>query len=171
MLSLSTWFFLMFWQVLTGDQPFHHIKSTELVYHVSNGLRPEKPENAEAIGISDPLWGFIRKCWDDERTRRPQIQEVVAGVGSAAANWHTDMPPGGAEHQEEPVSEEPSNDLKHNESLFLISYCAISLTPFVQLGYSRVIRATMRWNPMKSIPTPFSNTWTRITSHPHQKVP
>ena len=131
MLSLSTWLFLTFWQVLTGDQPFHRIKSTELVYHVSNGLRPEKPENAEAIGISDPLWGLIQKCWDGERTRRPQIQVVVAGVGSAAVNWRTDMPPGGTEHQEEPVSEEPSSDSKHSEFLFLISYCAISLAPFV----------------------------------------
>ena len=120
MLSLSTCFFLTFREVLTGDQPFHNIRATELVYHVSNGVRPDKPENAEAIGISDPLWELIRKCWDGEKMRRPGIQEVVAGVGNAAANWNKDMPPGGTEHREEPVSEEPSSDSKHSEFLFLI---------------------------------------------------
>ena len=113
-------FFLMFWPVLMGDQPFHNTKSTELVHHISNGVHPDKPENPEAIGITTPLWRLIQKCWDGERTRRPRIQDIVAGVGNAAANWHTDMPLGGTEHREEPVSEELSSDSKHGEFLFLI---------------------------------------------------
>ena len=42
------------------------------------------------------------------------------GVGNAAANWHTDMPPGGMEHREEPASEESLHDPKHSGFLYLI---------------------------------------------------
>ena len=105
---------------MTGDQPFHNLSPTELRYYVSLGVRPERPENAEAIGISNPLWKLIQKCWEGDKSRRPQIQEVLAGVGSAAANWHTDMPPDGTGHWEETASEESSHDPKHGEFLFLI---------------------------------------------------
>jgi len=105
----------MFHQVLTGEAPFREFKPAELAYHVSHGARPGKPANPMAIGISDPLWELIQKCWDDDRTRRPQIQEVVAGVGSAAANWHTEMPPGHTERPEDSVEE--SDELSHGELL------------------------------------------------------
>lgn len=49
--------------------------------------------NAEDIGISDPLWKLVQMCWDGDRLRRPRMQEVVEGVGGAAAHWNTDMPP------------------------------------------------------------------------------
>ena len=85
----------------------------ELAHHVSSGLRPERPANAEAIGISDHSWRLIQKCWDGERMQRPQIQEVVARVGDAAAKWHTDMPPGVTER--EGSVEEESCELRHGE--------------------------------------------------------
>jgi hypothetical protein len=104
--------FLTFRQVLTGQQPFSDIKPLELAYRISCGLRPEKPANAEAIGVSDSLWSLIQKCWDDEKTRRPQIQEVMATLGDSAANWHTNMPPSGTEHRADSISEEDSDELK-----------------------------------------------------------
>ena len=48
----------------------------------------------------------MEKCWRGDKARRPRIQAVVEGVGDAAANWHTEMPPGGTEHQEEKDSGE-----------------------------------------------------------------
>jgi hypothetical protein len=90
----------------------------ELAHHVSSGVRPEKPANAEAIGISDSLWGLMQKCWEGDRTRRPRIQEAVAGVGNTAAKWHTDMPPSNTEDsdaEEESDAEVYSNELHHGE--------------------------------------------------------
>jgi hypothetical protein len=98
----------------------------ELAYHVSFGVRPEKPANAETIGISDSLWGLMQKCWEGDRTRRPRIQEAVTGVGDAAASWHTDMPPSGTEHQEDSNAEEDSDELKHSEFLL------VPIAPFSQ---------------------------------------
>lgn len=131
-----------FRQVLTGEQPFRDIKPVELPYHISQGVRPEKPADAEAIGISDSLWELIQKCWDGERKRRPQIQEVVAGVGDAAADWHTDMPPNGTEHLEDSVTKEGPGVPNYGEfSLFHI-VLFFSQKPSVQIGFSNLIRAT-----------------------------
>ena len=51
--------FLTFRQVLTGDYPFQNIKPQELPYHVVSGVRPDKPADAENIGILDPLWELM----------------------------------------------------------------------------------------------------------------
>ena len=51
-----------------------------------SGVLPEKPANAEAIGISDSSWKLLQRCWDGERMRRLRVQEVVASAGDAAAN-------------------------------------------------------------------------------------
>ena len=60
---------------------------------VTNGKRPDKPENASAIGFSDSLWSFVQRCWDRQVGSRPNIEEVVGHVGEAAANWNGLMPP------------------------------------------------------------------------------
>jgi len=106
--------FLTFCQVLIGRQPFPDMKLPELVFRVSSGLRPEKPANAEVIGVSDSLWELIEKCWVDDRMRRPQIEEVVAGVGDAAAKWNKDMPPSDVEPRQE-TAEDDSDELEHGE--------------------------------------------------------
>ncbi|KAF9789239.1 kinase-like domain-containing protein [Thelephora terrestris] len=102
-------FGLVILQVLTGELPFHNIKPLELAHHVLRGVRPNKPTNAEDIGISDRLWELMQRCWDGDKTQRPLIKEVVEVVGNAAANWHIVMPPGGTEQQEDSVLWEDSD--------------------------------------------------------------
>ena len=139
-------------QVLTGERPFREIGSLELGLHVWSGNRPPKPENAGDIGISDPLWELIQKCWDGEKTRRPKIEEVVDGVGDAAANWHALIPPSTAVHtrgSEEGVSDE----LKGSESLpFHIVLRVFTL--FVQLAYSGPTR-TIPYRPLERALVPW----------------
>ena len=84
------------------------MKSGELVWATLSGIRPSKPANAETVGISESLWELIQKCWDGVSGWRPQIREVVAGVGRAANNWHTDMPPGSAQPEVADNIEEPN---------------------------------------------------------------
>jgi len=62
-------------------------------YYVLRGERPEKPENAAAIGFSDPLWDFTKRCWDGVREARPAAEEVVTRLRGAAANWGRVMLP------------------------------------------------------------------------------
>ena len=57
------------------------------------GKRPDKPENASAIGFSDSLWSFTKRCWDSEMESRPKVAEVVTHLKGAAATWNGLMPP------------------------------------------------------------------------------
>jgi len=59
------------------------------------GMRPTKPEDSSAIGLSDSLWAFAQRCWDGKAESRPRAGEVVAHLGEAAANWNYLMPPSG----------------------------------------------------------------------------
>ena len=80
-------------QVLTGQAPFGAIRQSALAHHVLGGKRPGKPENASAIGFSDPLWDFTRRCWDGEMELRPKVGEVVTHLTAAAASRNQLMPP------------------------------------------------------------------------------
>ena len=134
--------FLTICQVLTGEQPFRGIRPSEIAYWVSTGFRPDKPENAEAIGISEPLWNLIQKCWDGDRSQRPQIQEVVEGVANVADKWRVLTPPNVTEHREDSVEEE-SDELVHGEfSLFPIVPPVFRSS--VQSEYSSLMRVRMR---------------------------
>ena len=86
--------YIPFLQILTGELPFHGIIPSALVFSVvQEGKRPDKPENASAIGFSDPLWNFAQRCWDADIQLRPEIGEVVAHLGAAATKWSGLMPP------------------------------------------------------------------------------
>ena len=106
--------FLTLSKVLTGELPLRNYRPQELAYYVSFGARPEKPANAQDIGVSDSLWELIQKCWDGQIAERPKIQEVVKGVGNAAAAWCADMPPSGTDQSEDSVEDEESDELSHS---------------------------------------------------------
>ena len=62
-------------------------------YHVLHGVRPDKPDNASAIGFSDSLWEITQLCWDGEMGLRPKVEEVIARLREAAVSWGKLMPP------------------------------------------------------------------------------
>ena len=80
-------------QVLTGAIPFQGLRLGEIAMSVVEGKRPPKPENASDIGFSDPLWGFVERCWDGRLELRPKVTEVVSQLGRAAAAWNGVMAP------------------------------------------------------------------------------
>ena len=118
-------------QVLTGETPFRGIRQSALALHVLRGVRPDKPENASAIGLCDSLWDLTRRCWDGKMELRPEVGEVVAQLGKAAASWDGIMPPcthgeGVASGPEEMSDSEEYSEL---ENLILLWYCLFSNGP------------------------------------------
>ena len=97
-------------QVLTGEIPFGRIRQTELTFSVVQGLRPDKPANASAIGLSEPLWNFVQRCWDQDRDSRPRVTDVVKHLARATGNWHGLMPPCSVVENATPASEEAMSD-------------------------------------------------------------
>ena len=43
------------------------------------------------IGLSDPLWDLVQDCWNEDRSRRPLMQDVEIRVGNAVARRETPM--------------------------------------------------------------------------------
>ena len=108
-------FDIYFSQVLTGEIPFPEIQDTAMGYHVLRGKRPEKPENAPAIGFSDSMWRFTQRCWDGTIESRPEAGEVVAHLGEAAAKWDGLMPPSFQTDNVASCSEEETSDSEFGE--------------------------------------------------------
>ena len=98
-------------QVLTGQIPFPGVREAELGFCVYQGLRPNKPENASAIGFSNSLWGLTQCCWDGKMNSRPKVSEVVAHLRKEASSWHGLMPPHTPAENIACVSEAPTSDL------------------------------------------------------------
>ena len=80
-------------QVLTGKLPFPGLGMAEVAMNAVQGVRPTKPENASAIGLSGSLWSFVQNCWNGEMGLRPKVTEVVSQLERAVADWDGVMPP------------------------------------------------------------------------------
>ena len=65
------------YQVLTGQWPFYPKQKMEIVVAVISGKRPPKPKNAEEIGMTGVVWELMEKCWMEDRTKRPNILQVL----------------------------------------------------------------------------------------------
>lgn len=110
---------MVIYEVLTGSYPFHERKWTvdELVSHVTTGLRPTKPADAEQIGFADETWELVQKCWNGELKRRPTIDHVLTHLTCVAA-YSKAVDPTPEESRESTVdsSDEPSTLMNHDGS-------------------------------------------------------
>jgi len=114
--SLFTYIF----QVLTGRLPFPGLGMAEIVMNVVQGVRPTRPENASAIGLSDPLWGFVQRCWDGEMPLRPKVAEVLSQLGRATAGWVGVMPPCAQVENVVSVTQDPMSDSMAHGKLWIL---------------------------------------------------
>ena len=94
----------------------------EMAVSVVEGRRPPKPKNASGIGLLDPLWDFVQRCWEGRSELRPTVTDLVLQLGEAAAAWDGVMAP----HVliEDVVSETPepvSGSTAHRKPRFLIA--------------------------------------------------
>lgn len=69
----------------------------------------------------------MQRCWDNDKTRRPLIKEVIDAIRKAALNWHTDMPPSGTEQLEDLVLREAFDELRRGVFTLLPILCHPSL--------------------------------------------
>ena len=86
-LWLSHRFFVNLSKVLTGRRPFHALCGYGPVAAVLRGERPEKPIDAESLGLSDMIWGLVRSCWSESRSSRPTAQKLFDCLSSASFEW------------------------------------------------------------------------------------
>ena len=64
-------------EVFTGKIPVEEQKNEAVVLRISRGGRPEKPENAQAVGLTDEMWKLLESCWRKNPNKRPAMEEIV----------------------------------------------------------------------------------------------
>ena len=83
----SRWSLIDQSQVLTGLQPFYHLRSFSSAFAVVRGERPEKPRDAESLGFSNGLWELVQRCWSESNSDRPTARELHDYLSRASLTW------------------------------------------------------------------------------------
>ncbi|EMD33665.1 hypothetical protein CERSUDRAFT_159906 [Gelatoporia subvermispora B] len=72
---------MVVWEMFTGLEPYYNIRSEgeiyTQVYHYRS--RPQRPEQAAGLGLSDELWALVERCWQHDPQDRPTV-EYIEGV-------------------------------------------------------------------------------------------
>ena len=64
-------------EVLTGKPPFEGCSEPGAARRILRGDRPELPQNAGDVDLTNPMRDFIQRCWREDPAKRPEIDEVV----------------------------------------------------------------------------------------------
>jgi len=54
---------------------------------VLRGERPERPLDAESLGISDTLWWLMQLSWSESTSTRPTAQRLLDYFSSDSLTW------------------------------------------------------------------------------------
>ncbi|KAF9784423.1 kinase-like domain-containing protein [Thelephora terrestris] len=76
------------WQVLSGNPPYWDITNEPaLIYAITEGHRPEKPEVAESLGFTTELWKIVQQCWLTSCSTRPDVKVISTHLNHATWSW------------------------------------------------------------------------------------
>ncbi|KAG9040041.1 hypothetical protein FS837_000890 [Tulasnella sp. UAMH 9824] len=80
--------------LLSRKAPFHK-KPTQaaVIIAISRGLMSE-PQDHPALPASDPLWKFLRQCWECEPSKRPLVEAL-----ESALQREREPPPAYSDHE------------------------------------------------------------------------
>ena len=63
---------MIMWELTTGCKPFANVEhNIDLIYNIIDGQRPEITEDTPEFFAN-----LMKKCWDNDPTKRPSISEV-----------------------------------------------------------------------------------------------
>ena len=92
---------MVIYEVLNGKAPFAGSKAIAVMWKVTKGERPKRPEGAQGSWFTDDLWGMLNRCWASQLKSRPNIKSVFECLEQVSKAWK--LPP-------EQVNEDPEKD-------------------------------------------------------------
>ena len=104
-------------EVFTGEVPFQKHAPAVAALCVLKGERPEKPRNAQQIGLTGEMWELLESCWHQDPEKRPTMEEVVRRWQRSVRNEgkrdaaDTQTPPSHDQLRETPPAPGPSRPL------------------------------------------------------------
>ncbi|KAF9646136.1 kinase-like protein [Thelephora ganbajun] len=83
-------FGMVIYEVLCGHVPYHDIlRDTAVTLAILDGERPKKPKGGIYLGFAEALWETVEQCWLQDRSARPDVEEILCCLDSAQAFWYT----------------------------------------------------------------------------------
>ncbi|EIN13116.1 kinase-like protein [Punctularia strigosozonata HHB-11173 SS5] len=77
---------MVFWEIFAGENPFPEMRmEPAVIQKVSRGDRPPRPLFGLSLGLSDPIWALMERCWQHQSALRPGVEEIVPIVQKAHA--------------------------------------------------------------------------------------
>ena len=73
-------------EVFTGKIPFGEQRNEAVIIRISRGGRPEVPDDAREVGLTNDMWALIENCWHQNPDRRPSMREVVRRLQEFVGN-------------------------------------------------------------------------------------
>ena len=62
---------------------------------ILEGGRPEKPENATDLGFTEGLWETVEKCWVEDPSMRPDVEDILSCLSGKRTGGLTTVRKGG----------------------------------------------------------------------------
>lgn len=60
---------------------------------ITEGVRPEKPENATQLGFTEELWSIVEQCWLGDWRARPGVEDILSCLNNALPSWQPPVLP------------------------------------------------------------------------------
>ncbi|EMD31551.1 hypothetical protein CERSUDRAFT_144863, partial [Gelatoporia subvermispora B] len=65
------------WEMFAGCPPFNVLpRDPVVIRRVLQGVRPERSQGADLLGLSDEVWELIEQCWCTEWSKRPSMESI-----------------------------------------------------------------------------------------------
>lgn len=93
---------------MTGSIPLSQFGNLAVVAKVMSGVRPDRPINAEVLGLSDVIWQIVENCWSPQRDERPTADVVLQCLNKATRYW---VPPENGPEPSFSFKESPDSSL------------------------------------------------------------
>ena len=70
--------------MLCGHAPYHNlVNETAVIVAITEGVRPEKPEDAAHLGFTEVLWNTVEQCWLEDSSARPGVEDILFCLNGA----------------------------------------------------------------------------------------
>ena len=64
-------------KVFIGRCPFSELTTPVIISRIVDGERPVRPQGAQELGLTDPMWDIAVRCWHKNPAQRLAMTEVI----------------------------------------------------------------------------------------------